>query len=295
MRSRVAVSAAQGVETGVGERVIAEGRVLVTGQMRSGTTMLASFLNSQAEICMIPDALRIPAAALNTFGTSVGPSDLLDGGARKRLWRAMLHVSLNNPATPQVERTVIEAYRDKDVIPEFTSQAELYLRLLDDIARESPGFTWYGTKATRGEKLAASLTELGAKAIIILRDPRAVFTSQQARLKRDAAFVASDLEPFVEEWRDSYASWRASGEAVLALRYEDFVTKDTEFLRIADYLGVDIKPDAEILSLNTPFGDKLTKARRPDPVDRWREVGDARACDFIADALGAEMESAGYA
>ena len=96
----------------MGERVIAEGRVLVTGQMRSGTTMLASFLNSQAEICMIPDALRIPAAALNTFGTSVGPSDLLDGGARKRLWRAMLHVSLNNPATPQVERTVIDEEPD---------------------------------------------------------------------------------------------------------------------------------------------------------------------------------------
>jgi len=274
--------------------VIAEGRLLVTGQMRSGTTMLASFLNSQDDIYLIPDGLRVPTAALNAFGTTVGPSDPLDSGMRKKLWRAMLHVSLNNSATPQVEREIVEGYQSANAVPEFSSQAELYLRLLGDVASKFPGYRYHGTKATRGERLAASVTELGAKAIIILRDPRAVFTSQQARLQGDPTFVAADVHRFVNEWRSSYGAWRAAGDAVLALRYEDFVLGEDEFGRISEYLGVDIKPDAKILSRNTTFGDAVTGARREAPVDRWRTVGDPDSLRYIERELATEMATVGY-
>ena len=58
MRSRVAVSAAQGVETGVGERVIAEGRVLVTGRKLrdlniytfKGTVQISGFVDNQEQL-----------------------------------------------------------------------------------------------------------------------------------------------------------------------------------------------------------------------------------------------------
>ncbi len=277
------------------EREMAQGRLLVTGQMRSGTTMLASFLNSQEDIYLMPDGLRVPTAALNAFGTTIGPSDALDPTMRARLWAAMLHVSLDNTATPQVEREIIEKFKSENTTPPFNTQAELYLRLLGDIATRFPEFRYHGTKATRGERLAASVVELGAKAIVILRDPRAVFTSQQARLQRDPTFVAADVERFVNEWRASCDAWRNSGDAVLALRYEDFVTGEGEFSRISEYLGVDIKPDAKILSKNTTFGDEFTGARRQAPVDRWRDVGDPGSLAFIERELGTEMETVGYA
>jgi len=281
-------------DPGGGVQAIARGRLLVTGQMRSGTTMLASFLNSQPDIHLIPDALRVPAAAINAFGAGTDPAARLDEAAQSKLWRAMLNISLKNPATPAAEREVVESYRDRNEAPTFESLTELYLRLLDDIARKLPGFTFHGTKATRGEALAVNLAELGAKAIIILRDPRAVFVSQQARSKTDEKFGASDLELFVEEWRRSYDIWSGSSDAVLGLRYEDFVNRDDESVRISEYLSVEIDPHAKILSANSSFGDRSSGARRPGAVDRWRQAGDPDQFAFIEEMLKTEMERAGY-
>ena len=250
--------------------------------MRSGTTMLASFLNSQDDICIVPDAVRVPAAALIAYKLKGGPSNLLNRVTQERLWRAVLHVSLTSPAISAAERQILEAYQDRDEIPAFTTRS----RAAPAAGRRHRGtFSWVRLLRDQGHARRGLGREprrvLGAKAIILLRDPRAVFVSQQARLEFDRDFVAADLEDFVTQWRHSCEVWRDCDRSVLALKFEDFVSGDEEFGRLSEYLGLAIKADVRIFSENSSFGDVSTGSRRQGVLDRWREVGDVRAVKFI--------------
>lgn len=267
--------------------------VMVTGQMRSGTTMLAGFLGSQQGVHLIADALRVPVASMNYFQSEVDPEDLMVHEDRRKMFRSLARTALRNASSPAAEKTVFERWEESKKVPEFRNQVELYLMLAREM-KESMGVSGlFGTKATRGELLARSLAEYGGKAIILLRDPRAVYTSQAKRAEKDANFHGSNLDQFIGNWRHSYSVWKTPGRAH-RLRYEDFVSGDTEIVKLGQYLGMKLDPNVHITTANSSFGDKSTGARRLHVVDRWKTECDPEAIVRIERELATEMKDAGY-
>lgn len=267
--------------------------VMATGQMRSGTTMLAAFLGNQPGIRVIPDALRVPVASMNYFKTEVDPENPLTSEDCTRLYMSLARTALRNQFSTAEEKALFNRWEEKKEIPEFLNQVELYLLLAREMRSDLGATGYFGTKATRGEALARSLAEYGGKAIILLRDPRAVYTSHAKRAEKDANFHASEVDQFIKNWRHSYTIWKSPGRAH-SLRYEDFVNGNAEIERLGKYLGLKLDPNARITTANSSFGDKSTGARRPHVVDRWRTEGDPDAIAQIERELAAEMRDAGY-
>lgn len=277
-------------------------RLIVTGQMRSGTTMLSSFLNSQKGITVFPDVLRVATAALNTFGTTSKPDQELTENQQKQLFNnfaKLVKLKRERPVNhigQELESDLIHRLTAKNTRPTFTSEADLYRVLLEMLAIDG-GIelgTILGTKATQSEVLAHTLAESGMKAIIILRDPRAVYLSQVMRVQKDRSFrVNTDLFNFIEGWRHAFKVWAEPGRA-MALRYEDFLVNDDTLDRLGDYLGYSLDRNVKIVSANSSFGDKSTGRRRVEALDRWREYGDPKTMAQIAEKLQLEMARAGY-
>lgn len=266
--------------------------IILTGQMRSGTTMMASFLNAQDNIRFLPDTLRVSAASLNIYKRPIDPEKELTERERRKMFISMTHIG-SAPAAREEERALFQRWKEKGGLPEFSNQTELYLVLWEELRRDLKATGRFGTKITRGERLAKSLASYGAKSILILRDPRAVFTSQVARAAKDPNFPKADIKRFVTEWRQSFDNWANPGK-MHALRYEDFVTGDRETERLSRYLGLRLDPNARIKTSNSSFGDQSTGARRLEAVERWKEQGNLASIAYIEGELESEMIRAGY-
>lgn len=275
-------------------------RLILTGQMRSGTTMLAAFLNAQAGCTVHADTLRVSLAALNVFGPGHDPARVLGGTERKRLFRGLANLVARRKADPgnpghRLEDGYFARYANSDDRPEFRTEAELYALLLGELAAAAGAGegTLFGTKVTRAERLAEVLAGQGMKAVVILRDPRAVYLSTCLRSANDPGFNArTEVEGVIAGWRDSFAVWR--GGKVLGIRYEDFLDGNAEIARLSAYLDRPLDPDAVIPTSNSSFGDASTGRRRTQARDRWRDHGDPEVMARIAAELGPEMAAAGY-
>ncbi len=270
--------------------------IFVTGRMRSGTTMLASFLNAQRGIRVMSDTLRIPTASLNAFQTRVDYSTVLAASSRELLWKTFIGMVGRDETDEHHEKALVQPYLDMDVYPFFETHIDLYLRLQGELAKLlqlPPDTDYFGVKATRGESLAQGLGQRGHKAIIILRDPRAAFASTVLRARQDQ-FTSNDVDDFIGQWRHSYSHFVRPETGVLAIRYEDFLQDPVICERISDYLGRPIDPDVRITSKNSSFDDKMTGKRRLEPIDRWKTFDDQAAIEKIVEGLRSEMTTVGY-
>lgn len=270
--------------------------IFVTGRMRSGTTMLASFLNAQRGIRVMSDTLRIPTASLNAFQTRVDYATVLAASSRELLWKTFIGMVGRDESDENHEKALIRPYLEMDVYPNFDTHIDLYLRLQGELEKilQLPADTdYFGVKATRGESLAQGLGQRGHKAIIILRDPRAAFTSTVLRARQDQ-FTTIDIDDFIGQWRHSYSHFVRAGTGVLAIRYEDFLQDPAICDKISDYLGRRIDPDVRITSKNSSFDDKMTGKRRLEPIDRWKTFDDQAAIEKIEAGLRNEMTTVGY-
>lgn len=277
-------------------------RLILTGQMRSGTTMLSAFLNAQKGFVVFPDTLRVSAASLSVFGPGNDPDRVLGGTERKRLFNTLSKLVLKRKGEVttnkghMLELDVFERLAEADQQPEFATEAEFYSVMLEMLAAEAgigPD-QMFGTKATRAEDLARSLAAKGMKAVIILRDPRAVYLSILLRTKKDATFnTTTDIDEFATAWKHAFDVWVNPGNA-LSIRYEDFLQSDAEIARMADYFGRPLDPNAKIVTANSSFGDKSTGQRRSEALDRWRTHGDPDLMAHVAEVLKPQMAAAGY-
>lgn len=281
---------------------MAKNRLILTGQMRSGTTMLSAFLNAQKGFVVFPDTLRVSAASLSVFGPGNDPDRVLGGTERKRLFTTLSKLVLKRKGEVtankghMLELAVFERLAERNEIPAFATEAEFYSVMLDLLAAEAEigPERMFGTKATRAEDLARSLAAQGMKAVIILRDPRAVYLSIVLRASKDATFnTSTDLDAFTAAWARAFAVWADPGQA-LAIRYEDFLKDDAEIARMSDYFGRPLDANVKIVTANSSFGDKSTGQRRPEALDRWRTHGNPADMARIAEVLKPQMERAGY-
>lgn len=270
--------------------------LFVTGRMRSGTTMLCSFLSSQRGIRLIADGLRVPTASLSAFKKRVNQSQSLHPKSKDKLWTTYLKMTSRNVNAPEAERAIVKRLMELDTAPEFDTHVELYQFLVAELQKEMgvpQAKPYFGTKATRGENLAIGLARQGAKSMIILRDPRAVYVSTALRARKDKG-MRMELDQFIDEWRSSYKHWSGPSKKTLCFRYEDFLTENSVVEKMSEYLDHPLDPETQIATANSSFGDETTGKRRLEAIDRWRNFDDQASIGQIEEILKSEMEGAGY-
>ena len=283
------------------------GRIYLTGQMRSGTTMLANLLNEQDDIFLEADHIRIAGAMRKAFGDITDPFRVLDDDARAKFFLAYANGAAVGGRGPKRLRRLRRFLTDESLargsnfttadiaeLPPFKTVAHFYRQRA--YAERRRGERWVGNKETRAERLAHMLAERDvARAIIILRDPRDS-TLSYMRKNEDGRFGGGDsIRRVIELWREGFDVWRrADGKRVLALRYEDLVTdQDATLSRLSGFLETPVRP-RELRVNNSSFGDVEKGVVSSNPVGRWREHADHPVVRKVNDTLARELVEAGY-
>lgn len=261
-------------------------KVLITGEHRSGTTLLAKLLDAQPGVTVRRDFLHLARyrEALDTERLSAP----LDEGQRRRL------LALFGRDTAQLGFTM--ALRAS----EFADLVGFYRLVLERSA--APGDVLVGHKSTRAYPVVAELlaTVPALRVVFCVRDPRAAILSELRRLRTTA------YEPLAGKWREAVECLAALqsdaqlGPRVLQLRYEDLVTEPaaageqlTEFLEL---LSVDtlnaLRESEEPWHGNSSFGERYGGID-PAPRDRWRRL-DPELGRAIGLLLAEPMRRLGY-
>ncbi len=306
--------------------------LFATGMFRSGTTLLARMLDMHPQIALASDAFQ---PTLKAFRDAIavrcaegrpaelgGPLDDYYFRAEKLdLMRAIQDTPLDLP----VGDLSIPALREELA----TYSHELSPKLLDHlhlVAGESfsdlmrtgieaverayggPEATVVGFKTTWSSEFVPHILDAfpTAKAIEIVRDPRAVCAS------RIASVGGYPWLFLVRQWRKLAALAFAHAHAgarhadrVLVVRYEDLVlAPEREVQRICAFLDI---PFDEALVRAEGFRDgdgtvwqgnssHFTSMRRFDrgPLDKWRDVLSARETEYIERLCLPEMGLFGY-
>lgn len=263
-------------------------KLLITGERRSGTTLIANLLNAQDGFTIYRDFLHVERLQKSLGGVAL--ETRLGLAQRLRLidtfddWTSMLGIKL-------------ELYPQ-----EFSSLLEFYTYVLDVISH--PDDIIVGHKTTMMHHLLENLLKLipELKIVFLMRDPRDLVTSA---LKRFADEPATMFD-YIEGWQQSYRTLqrllfdKEIASRVCVLRYEDFILSTNRVLPgLSSFLG-DVRiivPDTMTdygnrWQENSAFGDlKLTFD--PAPIGRWRnhnpEAG--RIAEVL---LSQSMQECGY-
>lgn len=259
--------------------------ILITGEMRSGTTFLANFLNSQENMVVYADMFVTLFMEAHQLGINdihrklsireknVLFSNLIQEGLRQ-------HISFGN-----IDR--------KDDLSWFQLFEKALLVLQGD---DNPSIV--GVKRTREEEYLPQLLEAGVKVIYCLRDPRDVVISASNR------FASFDLFKAAEKWKQSVttASNFQDNENFYILRYEDLILKKEEVAKaLAHFLKYPVSTNLKQLKSgknntyldNSSFGD-ISRLFDPKGVNRWRESSNKLEVGFCQFLLSEEMARNGY-
>ncbi len=261
--------------------------VLVTGMMRSGTTLVANFLNSQPGCVVYADLLRSLFAEAEGLGV-LDLSRVLTERERNVLcsslaaegWRMGLE------SLGEIPRGEVESWFDL---------YRLALKSLD----KSGNAQVLGTKITREYRYSSQLLDHGARLIFCVRDPRDVLLSSKNR------FSNYDLFAYADSWKKSVRlaeglTMHKNCELVLFEQLLNDGTRPAVIDRLSRLLGVALDSDSESLMLrsgiavmsNTSFGD-VSKPFDPQAGFRWKRHLDEIEVVFASHFLGSEIEKLG--
>ncbi len=260
--------------------------LMVTGEMRSGTTLLANYLNSQANCLVYADLLKgwfseqrklklkSITSPLNDRQKNVLLSSLVAGGWQFGITRFE------------------EIARD-----DFSSWIELFQQAMQalDPKQEKP---IVGIKVTRNYEFLTELLAQGIKVIFCIRDPRDVLLSAKNRFSEYSLYETS------LNWRNGLRLARKLEEHpnFLLLRFEDLILqREKESVRLADFLNAPIDPDPEQLYMrdglaftsNTSFGD-IDNPFDSRAVNRWVDDSSSPEVLFASRFLKLEIETLNY-
>lgn len=261
--------------------------LMITGERRSGTTLIANFLNAQEGITIFRDFLHIA-----------------------RLQKSLSGVPLRKPLTIEERRHLIRSFREwtsmlgfeVDLAPtEFNTMGDFYRRILSRIA--APGDRIIGHKTTMAHRILSELlttfTEL--KVMYCLRDPRDVVASALRKFADEEATIFD----YIASWQDSYQTMRRLyltqdyGLRTMILRYEDFILRNEDSVaEMSEFLEMRLARDVSMTDYgkswhhNSAFG-KLDGTLDSSPIGRWREQN-PEAGKFVEAILYREINEAGY-
>lgn len=222
-------------------------KVLITGQMRSGTTLLCNFLNSQQGVTMYADIFHTVAGRVpDPRGWGFQKFDYLQQFSRTNKYYILYTISFGIDVLKTANKVDFEL---KVGVDDFSCMNQLYDLLLADIA--APGDKAVGNKVTSCElNIKNLLRQTDKKVIYIYRDARDVVISASKKFK-------APLEGYAQMWNTAIDTVLSIGENanLLCLKFEDLICKDSSVAqKLGRFLGVDINFEIEGLrAYNNPW------------------------------------------
>lgn len=252
---------------------------LITGQKRSGTTLLANFLNGQQGYLCIADYLRtVIRKGLETPTTSMEVN------------------RIRSALQPEILRDF--AFDISQVGLKGENRSDLYKYILSEISsRTGRDASILGVKVTCLEPLIQELIESNIKTIYMYRDPRDVVLSKKNR------FENFNLARAVVEWKTSIkdAFRHEDNDRFLKLRFEDLILNPEKRLGIVStFLGknIDASANPEYRATgaelyNSSFGDVQSSFSKK-ALNRWKEEQDSFDNKFVSTICSSQMRALGY-
>jgi hypothetical protein len=297
--------------------------VFVVGMPRSGTHLVREILNGStdvrigAESRFLGGAKRLGPIGLSLHRSAYGAHEVsTDDGAERvvaRIWQAAQQKRRFSHFWRRVSRHVDEQSFLAQLLEVRPRDARHVLEL---------GMLWSGDgRPVCGEKTPHHVFHLDrllgwypkARAIHVIRDPRAVYASARARrwtgagrLGVDPTNPLSDVPDFwfalenALRWR--YAMdldrrfIRSKHPRYLPVRFESLIADpEREVRRLCGFLGLSFE-DAmmEPRVGNSSFMKEGTRGFRPEAVDRWRGDLPAKIAALVAVAAGGGLLEHGY-
>lgn len=262
-------------------------KVLVTGEPRSGTTLVANLLNAQDKVTIYRDFLHI-ARLREKSGAASLTVELTDDqkAIALRLFNEVDNVRLGIDVDVKTE--------------DLSTLLNFYLKRLEGIA--APGDLVVGHKTTRAPDTARELVSLipDLKVIHVLRDPRGVIVSALACFRKENLFHLAD------EWRRSFRIAREMAESsdtasrAMILRYEDLLREPEKvFAALCNFLGLaqvgmprEMSDYGKAWESNSSFDD-LKGGLDTTPIERWKTANPRTGRD-VEILLADVMAEAGY-
>ncbi len=263
---------------------------------RSGSTLLARLMSERLQVCVTPEG-SLPAEFLGVngftppvFGSAAEAegylrsvekvSKLADWG----LDYAQATAGMSWPADgPALFARLLECYRDR-------------------VSPGDPVVCYKGDPVMPWEVARALAASPGARAIHVVRDPRAVLNSQRSSryAYEGGAFTYAPAHTAVE-WRRLARAVAQAGERESWLRYEDLVSDpDAALARVSAFLEIGAREGG-----GASFLDRVAEAERhlharvgeaPQAarIEGWRTELDAGAADLLQEMVRGEMQALGY-
>ncbi len=265
-------------------------KLIITGERRSGTTLIANLLSAQENLTVFRDYLHI-----------------------ERIWELSEADTLQQGLTDSQKVGILKRFNSVDnkklgihfeiKIEDFSNLSEFYSIALQAIAGIDSKIV--GHKTTVSHRCLPDLLEAIPEltAIYVQRDPRDVVASAVRRFEGESQ--ESHLE-FIDSWRRSYRASRelnvtygAKGR-FLVVRYEDLVRKNESCLKsLANFVKVEriLIPDSlsdygRDWRNNSSFGD-VKLVLDESPVGRWLK-DDPKIGMIVQKALAVEIVESGY-
>ncbi len=289
--------------------------------MRSGTSLISTFLGENKGVKILVDQARILAASEQAFkGYSVDFSAPMNLKDRMKLFESFVNVTLwvaRNKGDKGMSIALgrlapfmgylrqIRSWSDRphikigDILdlPPFRSHIDFFAVILEHSAKiaNKPTITYVGNKETRGENFAQAMALDGKKSIIVIRDPRAVVSSLMEKIRLDPNFgVKSDADDAIKRWIKSYDVCKENPN-IHMIRYEDFVQDhENSVARLAEYLDVDLKPGTGLLINNSSFADVQKGTLSEAGISRWRDYHDEALIRKVTRECRDQIEDLGY-
>ncbi len=246
-------------------------RILITGNMRSGTTFLANFLNSQEGITIFRDSFHSLAGKMLGSPTKLLKLDYSQpiNDNEKKYLLEKIHYGFKMLGN-------IVSYKLKLNLNDFDTIGELYNIILDSISKD--GDVVVGHKVTECElNIENIVTQTDVKVIYIMRDPRDVVMSSVKKFKQPLNHYLAGWKrrvDLVEEAMDNPLCI----DKILFVKYEDLIC-NSQALRdkLSDFLGVPITYDLKVLkdfnndwNNNSSYGD-IKNLYDENAVYRWKK------------------------
>jgi len=238
-------------------------KLMVTGQMRSGTTLAANFLNSIPKFRVYRDFLHVErvmeAAGVKSIDEKLGR---LEGQNAKRK-----HNSMTKKLPLNEEVFFVDEWK-------YKSTLEYYMDFLNRMEEGEERVVGHKTtQAWNGlEEVLSSVSDL--RAIYVVRDPRDVVVSSARKWpQRRAKWVAESWKEGLEKTlklKDKF------GDRVYVLRFEDLVLNpDEEISHLQGFLEVPMSmPDrlieyGQVWKSNSSF-EETEDLLDTSAVGRWK-------------------------
>lgn len=258
--------------------------VLVTGEQRSGTTLMADLLDAQPSVTCQSDFAHVSRVVRLVGSPSM--TEALDVKDRIAILEAVTSESLR-----------AHQFCHPWSVQDFNSILDWYLASLERVRRSDDVIV--GHKSTRCYDVLGELFRRlpQFRVVFMLRDPRAVAASELIRQKR------STRDDVLKWWCEGIDAWRRVesspfADRAMMVRYEDLVLDPAHQLpALAAFLGI---PSVEVASPgaqgrlggNSSFTNDLT-GLDPRPATRWRQGSGVGLA--LTEGVTARMADFGYA